>query len=515
MNKNFYITTPIYYPSARPHMGHAYSSIVSDVIARFKRLDGFKVEFLTGTDEHGLKIQRAAEEKGVDPKKFCDEISKTFRNLSNTLNLSNTDFIRTTEERHIKSVQNLWKILVKKNQIYLSKYSGWYSVSDEAFYNDDEIKEENGINVSVNSGSKVEWVDEESYFFKLSEWENKLLKFYEDNPKFILPNSRRNEVISFVKSGLKDLSISRRSFSWGIKVPDNKEHVIYVWLDALTNYISALNYPDTKNIKYNNYWPADIHMIGKDILRFHAIYWPGFLLAADLPPPKRVYGHGWILSGEEKMSKSKGNILDPLEIVDKYGLDPLRYYLLKEVSFGNDGNISKEKLENCINSDLANNYGNLCQRVIAFNEKNCDLLIPEKKDFEDDDLKLLNKVGGNIKSLRSNIDNQELNSYMNFIVDCLFDANKYFNDQEPWKKKSDIMRLNTIVYVSLEIIRKVSILLNPIIPNTSLKVLEIFNLKQKDITFESIKNHENLKSNSKIEKIGILFKKIDKNETKT
>jgi methionyl-tRNA synthetase len=515
MNKNFYITTPIYYPSARPHMGHAYSSIVSDVIARFKRLDGFKVEFLTGTDEHGLKIQRAAEEKGVDPKKFCDEISKTFRNLSNTLNLSNTDFIRTTEERHIKSVQNLWKILVKKNQIYLSKYSGWYSVSDEAFYNDDEIKEENGINVSVNSGSKVEWVDEESYFFKLSEWENKLLKFYEDNPKFILPNSRRNEVISFVKSGLKDLSISRKSFSWGIKVPSNEEHVIYVWLDALTNYISALKYPDISNELYNNFWPVDVHIIGKDILRFHAIYWPAFLLAAKIPLPKRVYGHGWILSGEEKMSKSKGNILDPLEIVDKYGLDPLRYYLLKEVSFGNDGNISKEKLENCINSDLANNYGNLCQRVIAFNEKNCDLLIPEKKDFEDDDLKLLNKVGGNIKSLRSNIDNQELNSYMNFIVDCLFDANKYFNDQEPWKKKSDIMRLNTIVYVSLEIIRKVSILLNPIIPNTSLKVLEIFNLKQKDITFESIKNHENLKSNSKIEKIGILFKKIDKNETKT
>ncbi len=512
MNKNFYITTPIYYPSGKPHMGHAYSSIVSDVIARFKRLDGYKVEFLTGTDEHGLKIQRAAEEKGVDPKKFCDEISKTFRNLSNTLNLSNTDFIRTTEERHIKSVQNLWKILEKKNQIYLSKYSGWYSVSDEAFYNDDEIKKENGTNVSVNSGSKVEWVDEESYFFKLSEWGNKLLKFYEDNPKFILPNSRRNEVVSFVKSGLKDLSISRRSFSWGIKVPDNKDHVIYVWLDALTNYISALNYPDKKNIKYINYWPADVHMIGKDILRFHAIYWPAFLLAAGLPPPKRVYGHGWILSGEEKMSKSKGNILDPLEIVDKYGVDPLRYYLLKEVSFGNDGNISQEKLESCINSDLANNYGNLCQRVIAFNEKNCDLLIPEKKSFEDGDLKLLNKVSDNIKSLRSYIDNQELNAYTNFIVDCLFDANKYFNDQEPWKKKSDFMRLNTIVYVSLEIIRKVSILLNPIIPNTSLKVLEIFNLKQKDITIESIKNHENLKSNSKIKKIEILFKKIEKND---
>ena len=249
MNKNFYITTPIYYPSAKPHMGHAYSSIVSDVIARFKRLDGYDVEFLTGTDEHGLKIQRAAKEQGIDPKKFCDEISKTFRNLSNTLNLSNTDFIRTTENRHIKSVQNLWKILEERDQIYLSKYSGWYSVSDEAFYNEDEIKKENDINVSVNSGSKVEWVEEESYFFKLSDWGDKLLKFYDENPKFILPITRRNEVISFVKSGLKDLSVSRKSFSWGVKVPSNKDHVIYVWLDALTNYISALNYPDTKNIK--------------------------------------------------------------------------------------------------------------------------------------------------------------------------------------------------------------------------------------------------------------------------
>ena len=422
MNKNFYITTPIYYPSAKPHMGHAYSSIVSDVIARFKRLDGFNVEFLTGTDEHGLKIQRAAEEKGIEPKKFCDEISKTFRDLSSTLNLSNTDFIRTTEDRHIKSVQNLWKILEKKNEIYLSKYSGWYSVSDEAFYGEDEIKEENGINVSSVSGSKVEWVEEESYFFKLSNWENKLLKFYEENPKFILPKPRRNEVINFVKSGLKDLSISRKSFSWGIKVPNNSDHVIYVWLDALTNYISALNYPDTKNNKYKNFWPANVHMIGKDILRFHAIYWPAFLLAADLPPPKRVYGHGWILSGEEKMSKSKGNILDPLEIVDKYGLDPLRYYLLKEVSFGSDGNISQEKLESCINSDLANNYGNLCQRVISFNEKNCNLLIPEKENFKKEDLVLLNKVSDNVDSLRSSMDKQELNIYTNFIV-CLMQIN--------------------------------------------------------------------------------------------
>ncbi len=512
MDKNFFITTPIYYPSAKPHMGHAYSSIVSDVIARFKRLDGYNVQFLTGTDEHGLKIQRAAEDRGLDPKKFCDEISKTFRNLSKTLNLSNTDFIRTTEDRHIKSVQNLWNILEKKDQIYLSKYSGWYSVSDEAFYSDNEIKEENGINISIASGSKVEWVEEESYFFKLSKWENKLLKFYEENPKFILPNSRRNEVISFVKSGLKDLSVSRKSFSWGIKVPNNKDHVIYVWLDALTNYISALNYPDTKDIKYKNYWPADIHMIGKDILRFHAIYWPAFLLAADLPPPKRVYGHGWILSGDEKMSKSKGNILDPLEIVDKYGIDSLRFYLLKEVSFGNDGSITQEKLENCINSDLANNYGNLCQRVISFNEKNCNLKIPNSINFEKDDLKLLNKVSDNITKLRTYIDNQELSVYTNFIIDCLFDANKYFNDQEPWKKKSDTVRLNTIVYVSLEIIRKVSILLNPIIPDSSLKVLDIFNLKQKDIAFDTIKDHKYLVPNSNIKKIEILFKKIERND---
>ncbi len=512
MNKNFFITTPIYYPSAKPHMGHAYSSIVSDVIARFKRLDGYNVEFLTGTDEHGLKIQRAAEAKGVDTKEFCDEISKTFRNLSDLLNLTNTDFIRTTEERHIKSVQNLWNILVDNNQIYLSKYSGWYSVSDEAFYNENEIKEENGINISINSGSKVEWVEEESYFFKLSQWEKKLLDFYEKNPKFILPKSRRNEVISFVKSGLKDLSVSRKSFSWGIKVPNDENHIIYVWLDALTNYISALNYPNINDAKYKDFWPADLHMIGKDILRFHAVYWPAFLLAANLPTPKRVYGHGWILSGEEKMSKSKGNILDPLEIIDKYGLDPLRFYLLKEVSFGSDGSITQEKLESCINSDLANNYGNFCQRVISFNEKNCQLSIPEVSDFESEDLVILNKISNSMDSLRSNIDNQELSIYTNFIVNCLFDANKYFNDQEPWKKKSDIKRLNTIVYVSLEIIRKVSILLYPIIPETSLKVLKIFNLDKKKISFQSIKEHKTLLANTKIEKISILFKKIEKDD---
>ncbi len=488
MNKNYYITTPIYYPSAKPHMGHAYSSIIADFFARFKKMDGFNVYFLTGTDEHGLKIQRSAEKLNKDPKSFCDEISKTFEDLTKTLNLSNTDFIRTTEDRHKISVQNLWNILEKNKQIFLSKYSGWYSVSDEAFYNEDEVEEKDGLKIAKSSGSAVEWVEEESFFFKLSEWEKPLLDFYKKNKNFILPESRRNEVISFVKSGLKDLSVSRKTFSWGVKVPSDENHVVYVWLDALTNYLSSLKYPDENNELYKNFWPADLHIIGKDILRFHAIYWPAFLLAAKIEPPKRVYGHGWILSGDEKMSKSKGNILDPLEIINIYGLDPLRYYLLKEVSFGNDGNISEEKLENCINSDLANNFGNLCQRVLSFAEKNCSSLIPDHK-FNDEDLEILKPLN-NLDKIRSFIDNQDINQYMSFIVDRLFAANKYFNDQEPWKKKDDRMRLNTIVYTALELIRKITILLYPVMPETSVKVLSVFNETENSIDFTSIDNDE-------------------------
>ena len=510
MDKNFYITTPIYYPSANPHMGHAYSSIIADFLARFKKIDGYNVHFLTGTDEHGLKIQRAAEKKGVNPLEFCDEISKTFKDLSKTLNLINNDFIRTTESRHKKSVQYLWEELKKNDDIYLSKYSGWYSVSDEAFYNEEEIEDLDDKKVAISSKSPVEWVDEESYFFKLSKWEKPLLDFYEQNPNFISPASRKNEVISFVKNGLKDLSVSRKSFSWGIKVPNDDKHVIYVWLDALTNYISALNYPDKSNELYKKFWPASVHLIGKDILRFHAIYWPAFLLAAKIPPPKKVYGHGWILSNEEKMSKSKGNILDPLEIIKQYGLDPLRYYLIKEVSFGNDGNISQERLEDCINSDLANNFGNLCQRVSAFVIKNCDSKIPEKIKFENDDIKILNEYNQNLNKLRNAIDNQNINYYIDYIVNRLFEANKYFNDQEPWKKKDDVIRLNTIVYTTLEIVRKIVFLLYPIIPESSLKALKIFNLKEKDIIFESIGNNEFLKKGNNINKIDILFNKIEK-----
>jgi methionyl-tRNA synthetase len=510
MIKKFYITTPIYYPSAKPHMGHAYSSIIADFFARFKRIDGYEVHFLTGTDEHGLKIQRSAEKQNIEPLEFCNQLSKTFRDLSKILNLTNTDFIRTTEERHKKSVQHLWNELEKNDDIYLSKYSGWYSVSDEAFYSEDEIEDIDEKKRSITSKSSVEWIEEESYFFRLSKWEKPLLDYYESHPDFISPESRRNEVISFVKSGLKDLSVSRKSFSWGIRVPSNKDHVIYVWLDALTNYISALNYPNLNDKLFANFWPASIHLIGKDILRFHAVYWPAFLLAAKIKLPSKIYGHGWILSDNEKMSKSKGNILDPIEIINKYGLDPLRYYLIKEVSFGNDGNISQERLEDCINSDLANNFGNLCQRVTAFAIKNCDSLIPKKIEFQKDDLEILDKYKKNLDIIRSKIDNQDINFYINYIINSLFEANKYFNDQEPWKKKDDIIRLNSIVYTTLEIVRKISFLLYPIIPESSLKALKIFDLKEKDIDLSSILQNEFLTKGNKIKKIDILFKKVEK-----
>ena len=509
-NKNFYITTPIYYPSGKPHMGHAYSSIIADIFARFKRIDGFNVFFLTGTDEHGLKMQREAEKNSKEIKLFCDELSTKFKDLTKILNLSNNDFIRTTEKRHYKSVLDIWTKLEKSKDIYLSKYKGWYSVSDEAYYDEDEIETHNNNKISKVSGSKVEWVEEESYFFKLSTWQDKLLKFYSDNPNFILPISRRNEVIEFVKKGLKDLSVSRTSFSWGIPVPSNSKHLIYVWLDALSNYLSALNYPNTSDLKYKNFWPANIHIIGKDILRFHAIYWPAFLMAAKIPLPKRVYGHGWILSDDKKMSKSLGNILDPIEIINNFGVDQLRYYLSKEVSLGNDGNISLKNLTNCINNDLANNYGNLCQRVFAFINKNCSSKVPSCNKLEEDDKKLNNQITDSLPELRNLMDNQELNQYLKKVINISFDANKYFNDQKPWSlKEKNSERMNTILYVILNQIRSISVLLNPIIPKATEKVLSTLSVGKTDINIDSLKDTKILKVGTILKKSDILFKKVE------
>ena len=510
MAKNFYITTPIYYPSGKPHMGHAYSSIIADIFARFKRLEGFNVLFLTGTDEHGQKIQKEAKKNNKDPKIFCDELSETFRSLTKTLNLSNDDFIRTTEHRHHKSVIEIWNKLVGSGDIYLDKYSGWYSVSDEAFYDEDEIEDNNGKKISKSSGSLVEWVEEESFFFKLSAWSNKLLEFYKKNPNFILPESRKNEVIKFVEKGLKDLSISRTSFTWGIPVPKNEKHVIYVWLDALTNYISALNFPNTEDKKYKNFWPADVHIIGKDILRFHAVFWPAFLLAAKLPVPKKVFGHGWILSEDKKMSKSLGNILDPLEIIDKYGIDQLRYYLVKEVSLGNDGSISLENLKNCINNDLANNYGNLCQRVFSFIKKNCDNKIPISSKLNKSDRKLLDNLKNSLPKLISLMNNQELNEYIKKVVSFSFDANKYFNDSEPWAvKKKDPERMDSILFTIVEQIKNISILLNPIIPNATNKVLNMINIPVENIRIDKIKDENILNNKKELGNLEILFTKIE------
>ncbi len=510
MNKNFYITTPIYYPSGKPHMGHAYSSIIADIFARFKRLEEYNVLFLTGTDEHGQKIQKEAEKNKKDPKTFCDELSDKFRDLTKILSLSNNDFIRTTEKRHYKSVNEIWDRLVKSGDIYLDKYSGWYSVSDEAFYDEDETEEKNGKKYSKTSGSLVEWVEEESFFFKLSSWTEKLLEHYDKNKDFILPSSRKNEVVSFVKKGLKDLSISRTSFFWGIPVPNNKKHVIYVWLDALTNYISALNFPDTNDKKFKNFWPVDVHIIGKDILRFHAVYWPAFLLAAKLPLPKKIFGHGWILSDEKKMSKSLGNILDPIEIIDKYGIDQLRYYLVKEVSLGNDGSISMKNLTNCINNDLANNYGNLCQRVFSFIKKNCGNKIPLSVIHNEDDNKLINNLTSKLPSLISLMNNQNLNEYIKLVVSFSFDANKYFNDSEPWSlKNKNPDRMNTILFTISEQIKNISILLNPIIPISTQKVLDTMRLSKNVIKIKNISNKNVLVHDKELKDLEILFKKIE------
>jgi len=498
MKKKYYITTPIYYPSAKPHMGHAYSSISADFIARYKRLEGYDVKFVTGTDEHGQKIQKSADKKKLSPDVFCNEISKVFLDLTKTLNLSNTDFIRTTEDRHHKTVQKLWKILEEKKFIYLSKYCGWYSVSDEAFYTESEIVEKDNIKLCEASGSVVEWVEEESYFFKLSEFQNLLIKHYENNPEFIQPSSRRNEVMSFVKGGLKDLSISRNSFKWGISVPNSKDHIVYVWLDALTNYLTATNYFDE-----NSFWPADVHIIGKDILRFHAVYWPAFLLAAEIPLPKKIFGHGWILSGDEKMSKSKGNILDPIEIVNEFGLDEIRYYLMKEVIYGLDGKINIDNLKNCINSDLANNIGNLSQRIFVLINKYFSCKVPDPKSLSIDDQKFMECP---VESLRKSMDSFEIHNYIREVISYSSKINKFVNDEEPWTKaKNTDPRVGTILYVALNSLKNIFILLHPVMPSKSEHYLSCLNIDIKNISLESI--NRNLPINTELKMPGLMFKK--------
>lgn len=471
--KRYYVTTPIYYVNDVPHIGHAYTTLACDVLARFMRLDGFEVKFLTGTDEHGQKVEKSAKTAGVDPKQFTDTVSQNFRDLTQLMKFTNDDFIRTTEPRHIRSVQDLWQRIAANGHIYLGSYAGWYAVRDEAFYGEDELRDGPGGKKIAPTGAECEWVEEPSYFFRLSAWQEPLLKFYEENPDFILPPGKRNEVIAFVKSGLRDLSISRTTFKWGIKVPGDEAHIMYVWLDALTNYITAVGYPETESGEYSRFWPADLHMVGKDILRFHAIYWPAFLLAADLPPPRRVFAHGWWTIEGQKMSKSLGNVVAPQALIDDYGLDPTRYFLLREVPFGNDGDFSRRAMVNRLNGDLANDYGNLVQRVLSMVTKNCDGAVPTPGSFTEADQRLLDAARGLLPAVRAEMQVQAFHKALDALWAVIGDANRYVDEQAPWAlRKSDPARMHTVLYVLAESIRCIALLTQPVMPDASAKILD-------------------------------------------
>lgn len=470
--RSYYITTPIYYVNDSPHIGHAYTSLACDVLARFKRLDGFDVMFLTGTDEHGQKVEKSAAAAGVDPQSFTDEVSQRFRELARIMGYSNDDFIRTTEERHIRSCQALWTRLVERGAIYLGSYAGWYSVRDEAFWGEDELQAgPNGTKLAP-TGAPVEWIEEPSYFFRLSQWGEKLLAFYEANPDFIAPVSRRNEVISFVKGGLQDLSVSRTSFKWGIPVPGDEKHIMYVWLDALANYITAAGYPELDGA-YAHRWPADLHMVGKDIVRFHAVYWPAFLMAAGLEPPKRVFAHGWWTNEGQKISKSLGNVIDPVALVDRFGLDPVRYFLLREVPFGNDGDLSNRAMINRMNGELANDLGNLAQRSLSMINKNCGARLPEPGAFSEDDKILLDSAKALTERLRTALDQQLFHEALESVWEVVRAANVYIDRQAPWTlRKTDLARMGTVLYVLAEVVRRIGILLQPFMPGSMTRLLD-------------------------------------------
>jgi methionyl-tRNA synthetase len=469
--KTYYVTTPIYYVNDEPHIGHAYTTLACDVLARFMRLDGYDVTFLTGTDEHGQKVEKAAAAAGLDPLRFADKVSGNFRSLAKAMNFSNDDFIRTTEPRHIKACQAIWQAIAARksphgrDNIYLGKYAGWYAVRDEAFFAEEELTKGAKGQLFAPSGAPVEWVEEPSYFFRLSDWQDALLEFYERNPDAVAPNTRRNEVISFVRSGLKDLSISRTTFKWGVPVPGDEAHIMYVWLDALTNYITAVGYPDTGGA-FAKFWPADLHMVGKDILRFHAVYWPAFLMAAGIAPATRVFAHGWWTNEGQKISKSVGNVIDPFELVETYGLDPVRYFLLREVPFGNDGDFSRRAMVHRLNGDLANDLGNLAQRVLSFIAKNGGAAVPKPAAFAPDDAWADTAAAGKLlAAVRRELAQQSFNKALDAIWEVVATANRYVDEQAPWKlRKTDPARMATVLYVLCEALRRLGLVLQAFMP---------------------------------------------------
>ncbi|MBA3814043.1 MAG: methionine--tRNA ligase [Alphaproteobacteria bacterium] len=500
------ITTPIYYLNGAPHLGHVYTTIAADVLARYWRLAGAQVKFLTGTDEHGQKVAQAAEAAGETPQAFTDRMSALFLDMTKKINSSHDVFLRTTEKRHHEAAQALWKKLEEADQIYESTYAGWYAVRDEAYVDEAEVKDG-----KAPSGAPVEWMEESSYFFRLSDWERPLLDYYEANPKALAPIGRRNEVLSFIKGGLRDLSISRTKFTWGVAVPGSSQHVMYVWIDALTNYLTALGYPDIEGEDFKTFWPESIHLLGKDILRFHAVYWPAFLMAAGLTPPKRIFAHGWLVHDGEKMSKSLGNAVDPFQLIETYGLDAVRYFLMREVVFGQDGSYSEAAMVQRINSDLANDLGNLAQRVLSFIYKNAGGKIPQPHEFSEEDREMLARAAHLHDTLRDDMEVQALQAYCVHIWEVVADANRYVDAQKPWSlKKSaeaeDQLRMATVLYVLCEVIRHVAVYVQPLMPEAAAKMLD--QLGQEERTFESLQ--EPLKPGTALVEPVPLFPRIEK-----
>ncbi|UYW25450.1 methionine--tRNA ligase [Methylorubrum extorquens] len=473
-NEPFLITTAISYPNGAPHIGHAYEVIATDAIARFHRLDGRDVLFTTGTDEHGLKIQQTASRAGVTPRAFVDDMAGRFKAVADRLDCSYDRFIRTTEADHYAAAQELWRRMEANGDIYLAKYAGWYSVRDEAYYDEAETAlGPDGNRRSIKTDTPVEWMEEENYLFRLSKYQEPLLKLYAEQPDFLGPETRMNEVASFVRSGLKDLSISRTTFDWGVPVPDRPGHVMYVWVDALTNYLTVTGFPDAQ-APNARFWPASLHIIGKDIVRFHAVYWPAFLMSAGLPLPKRVFGHGFFLSRGEKMSKSLGNVVDPLDLVGTYGVDPVRYFLLREAPFGSDGNYDHEAIINRINADLANDLGNLAQRSLSMIAKNCEGTVPEPGAFTEADERLLAAAGALPEKARGLMQNLALHAILAEIWAVVGEANRYFASEEPWKlRKSDPARMNTVLYVTVETLRRVGLMVQPFVPTAGAALLDL------------------------------------------
>lgn len=500
--KPFYITTPIYYVNGAPHLGHAYTTIACDVMARFKKLDGHPVRFLTGTDEHGIKVYQTARDQGVSAQELVDRYAQQFKDILPLLNIDNDDFIRTTEERHKKGAQALWKKLDEAGQIYKDSYSGWYAVRDEAYYNEDELTTNDKGEKVAPSGAPVTWMEEESYFFKLSEWGEKLLKFYDENPGFIQPESSRKEVVSFVKSGLKDLSISRTTFDWGVPVPGDPKHVMYVWIDALANYITALDYPEDREGLLATFWPGAVHVVGKEITRFHCVYWPAFLMAAGVPCPQKVVANGWWVVEGQKMSKSLGNVLEPADLIAKYGLDPLRFALMSMVSFGSDGNFSHARAVETINAFCANALGNLAQRTLSFIQKNAGGVVPEKGAVITSDI---------TDALRVAMDNFNFSEALNLIRFEIDKSNRFIDEHAPWtlRKQEKLAEMNAVLYQLCEDMRRIAIILQPFMPESMNKLLDMLAVPQHKRAFAHLTEEYALKPGTKLPEPQALFPRLE------